>query len=53
MSFKKFWGLPTVVGFEKINFQGWDKIIFQGLSPDEFGAVPHTIGCKIPLGTVC
>ena len=37
---------------EKINFQGRDKLIFQSISPNEFGEVPHTIGCKTPLGTV-
>ena len=39
--------------FEKINFQEKDKLIFQSMSPNEFGEVPLTIGCKIPLGTVC
>ena len=37
---------------EKINFQGRDKLIFQSISPNEFGEVPHTIGCKTPLGIV-
>ena len=27
-------------------------IKFQSISPNEFGEVPHTIGCKTPLGTV-
>ena len=53
MSFEKFGGLPTVVAFEKIDFQGSDKLFFQSISPNEFGEVPHTIGCKTPLGTVC
>ena len=53
MSFDKFGGLPTVVAFEKIDFQGSDKLFFQSISPNEFGEVPHTIGCKTPLGTVC
>ena len=37
---------------EKINFQGRDKLIFQSISPNEFGEVPHTIGSKTLLGTV-
>ena len=53
MSFEKIVGLPTVVAYEKINFQGRDKLIFQSISPNEFGEVPPTIGCKTPLGTVC
>ena len=53
------WALKNLEGyqlwklFEKINFQGRDKWIFQSISPNEFGEVPHTIGCKTPLGTVC
>ena len=38
--------------FEKIYFQGRGKLNFQSMSPNEFGEVPHTIGCKTPLGTV-
>ena len=53
MSFEKFGGLPTVVAFWEINFQGRDKLIFQNISPTEFSEVPYTIGCKTPLGTVC
>ena len=53
VSFEKFWGLPTVVAFWKINFQGRDKLIFQSMSPNEFSEVSHTIGCKTALGTVC
>ena len=36
-----------------MNFQGMDKPIFQSMSPNEFGEVPHTIEWKIPLDTVC
>ena len=50
---KKFGGLPAVVAFWENNFQGRDKLIFQSISTNEFGEVPHTIGCKTPLGTVC
>ena len=25
----------------------------KNISPNEFGEVPHTIGCKTPLGIVC
>ena len=39
--------------FEKINFQGRDKLIFQCMNPNEFIEVPHTIGCKTALGTLC
>ena len=39
--------------FEQINFQGRDELIFQSMSPNEFGEVPHTVGCKISLGTLC
>ena len=50
------WALKNLEGyqllFKKINFQGRDKINFQSISPNEFGEVPHTIGCKTPLGTV-
>ena len=54
MSFGKFRGLPTVLAFfKKINFQGREKWKFQGLGPNYFGEVPHTIGYKITLGTVC
>ena len=28
------------------------QLVFQSISPNEFGEVPHTIGCKTPLGTV-
>ena len=38
--------------FEKINFQGRNKYFFQSNNPNEFGEVPYTIGCKIPMGTV-
>ena len=53
------WTLKNLKGyqlwwlFEKINFQGWEKLILQSMSPNEFGEVPHTIGRKTPLGTVC
>ena len=53
------WALQNLEGyqlwklFEEINFQGRDKLIIQSISPNEFGEVPHTIGCKTPLGTVC
>ena len=52
----ELWALRISEGyqlFEKINFQGRDKLIFQTMSPSEFSEVSHTIGCKIPLGTVC
>ena len=39
--------------FEKINFQGREKLIFQSKNPNEFGEVWYTIGCKTPLGRVC
>ena len=52
--FEKSGGLPTgAFFFEKIKFQSKDKLIFQSMSLNEFGEVLHTIGCKIPLGTVC
>ena len=50
---KKLEGYQLWYLFEKINFQGRDKLIFQSISPNEFGEVPHTIVCKTPLGTVC
>ena len=53
MSFEKFGGLPAVEAYEKINFQGREKLIFQIMIPNEFDEMPHTIGCKTPLGTVC
>ena len=53
VSFEKIAGLPTVVAFWKINFQGRDKLIFQSMSPNESSEVSHTTGCKIALGTVC
>ena len=53
VSFEKFGGLPTVLVFEKINFQGRDKLFFQSMSPNEFSEVPHTNGCKTALGTLC
>ena len=47
MSFEKFGGLPTVVAF-------WENYIPSiDFSKNEFSEVPHTIGCKIPLSTVC
>ena len=50
MSFEKFGGLPTMVTFEKINLKDREASVFQSMSPNEFGEVPHTIGCKTPLG---
>ena len=32
-----------MVSFEKINFQGRDKSIFQSMSPNEFGEVPTLV----------
>ena len=49
---KNLGGLPTVVAFWENNFQGRDKRIFESMKANEFGKVPHSIGCKIPLGTV-
>ena len=53
MSFGNLEGYQLWQLFEKINFQGRDKLIFQSISPNKFAEVLHTIGCKIPLGTVC
>ena len=55
----EMWALKILEGyqvwqlFEKINFQCRGKSIFQNMSPNEFSEVPHTIGCKTALGTVC
>ena len=38
--------------FKEINLQGRGKLFFQSISPNDFGEVPHTIGCKTPLGIV-
>ena len=51
MNFEKFGGLPTVVAFWENWLPRQGKIFFQSISPNEFGEVPHTIGCKTPLGT--
>ena len=55
MSFEKFGGLLVthILFCEKINFQLSDKLIYKSMNPNEFGKVPHTIWCKIPLGRVC
>ena len=42
-----------VVAFQKINLQGGNKLIALSMSASEFTEVPHTIGCKTPLGIVC
>ena len=31
----------------------WKLKIVKSMSPNESSDVPNTIGCKIPLGTVC
>ena len=55
----EMWALKNSEGyqlwwlFEKINFRGRDKFIFQSMSSSEFGEVSHTIACKIPLSTLC
>ena len=46
-------GLPTLLAFQKINLQGWNKLIVLTLSTIKFTEVAHTIGCKIPQGIVC
>ena len=53
MSFENFGGLPTLAAFQKINLQGRNNLIVLSMSANEFTEVPHTIGCKIPLGIVC
>ena len=53
LAVKKLEGYQLWYLFEKIYFQGRDKLIFQSISPNEFREVPHTIGCKSLLGTVC
>ena len=47
MSFEKFEGLPTVVVFKKINFEGRDKIFFKIWAPNEFGEMPHVNGHSV------
>ena len=38
---------------EKINSQNRDKLsFFFNMSTNKFTEAPHSIGCKIPLGTV-
>ena len=54
MCFEKFGGLPTVVAFWEKWLPRQVQINFvKSMSPNEFGEVPYTNGCKIPLGTVC
>ena len=54
MTFVKFGGLPTVVAFSE-NWLAMQEQIVLSMSANKFTEVAHsnTIGCKIPLGTVC
>ena len=53
------WALKDLEGyqlwyvFEEMYFQERGKLIFQSMSANELAEVPHTIECKISLGTVC
>ena len=49
-SFGKFNGLPTVVTFQEINFQGRDKLIFLKYECQWVPWSVRTIPCKIPIG---
>ena len=50
MSFEKLGGQPTFWG---LTAKDRDKFVFKSMSANEFNEVPHIIGSKIPLDTVC
>ena len=53
MSFEKIAGLQTVVIFRENRFPKQGQTTFFSMTQNELDEVPLTVGCKIPLDTVC